>query len=144
MPRVFRVPITITLWDRNATMLRFMPPVLAVAVTVVTFYTAVITVTLRAPLVRCPDPGIVAVVRLVPLSIPRRLVLLPMTVVFFIWAIVWRTYGDVVTKVSPHARGQRPCANPVIVLMVDVDVCARIVIGADRRIVPVVVINHSR
>jgi hypothetical protein len=121
-----------------------MPPVLAVSVAVVVFYAAIISVRLRVLVTRCPDPGVVASVSMVPLSIPLRLVLMPMPVMFFIRAIVSRTHGDVVAEMGPYMRGQRPCANPVIVFMVDIDACTRVVIGADRRIVPVVVIHHTR
>jgi hypothetical protein len=84
------------------------------------------------------------VVIMLPLSVPLRLVLLPMPVMFFVWAIMPRTHRDVVAKVGPHTGGQCLCANPVIMFMVDVDACARIVIGTDRRIVPVVVIHDVR
>jgi len=144
LTRVFHVLSTVERRDSNGAPLGFMPPVLAVPVAVVAIKAAIITVRLRAPHGRCPDPGVVTVVSMFPLSVALRLVLFPVSVMFFIWTIVWRTHGDIVTQVAPHRTGQFPCANPAIVLVVDVDMRVGIIIGADRRIVPVVVRHHAR
>jgi hypothetical protein len=74
-------------------------------VEIVVFSASVIMATLRALRSWSPDPEVVMAVIRVLLSVSLRLVLLPMPVMFVIWAIVWRTHGDMVTKIGPHMAG---------------------------------------
>jgi hypothetical protein len=66
-----------------------MSPVSADPLAVMVFHAAIIRVMLWDRLMRCPDPGIVAVLIPLPLSVPLRLVMFTMPVVFFMRAIAW-------------------------------------------------------